>query len=258
MAVRPSSLEDLIRESLAEEARLVVPPPAEDVWNRVARAIAGGAILTTAKRKSPRRLPAQVAAAVLFLVVVSASFAATSSAGAFGHRFFSLVVSLFPANPAPHDVNISLANVTPPPPDAPPPPPDWPLATGERVLPLEEARKTAGFSFLQPTYLPKGMKLDIVTVLSSEMINQYFRGPNGRLVLRQHYIPGDFAASFNFKNAQVEKVNVGGAEGTLVKQRNPFSGREEVTLLWFTGSIEFRLEGDIGAGETLRVARSLR
>lgn len=249
-------LSKLLTESLHEEAARVAVPPAAEAWARLAPSLAAGEV--TPARPIRRHLFSPLAAAVLAAVVLTAAGLGYSSAtSAFGRRFFSLVVSVLQGGAPPQDVHISMSNVTPPPPGAPPPPPDWPLATGERVVNPEEARQAAGFAFKEPAYLPRGLRRDIVTLLPSQ-VNQYFRDQDTRLILRQHHVPHDFAASSFFSNAQVEKVNIGGAEGTLVVQRNPFTQRDEITLLWFADNIEFHLEGNINSREALKVARSLK
>lgn len=249
-------LEKLLQESLHDEAAQVAVPPAEEAWARLSTSLGQ----KPARHVWPERLRrfSPLAAAVLAAVVLTAAaLGYSSAAGAFGRRFFSLVVNVLQGETQPQDVHISMSNVTPPPPGAPPPPPDWPLATGERVVTPAEARKEAGFAFKEPAYLPRGLARDIVTLLPAQ-VNQYFRGQDGKLILRQHHTPRDFAASSFFRNARVEKVNISGTEGTLVVQRNPFTQRDEVTLLWFADNIEFRLEGNISSREALKVARSLK
>ncbi|MGI6603842.1 MAG: DUF4367 domain-containing protein [bacterium] len=264
MLCQESQLDELIVEALAEEAGQVAVPQARDIWDKIA-----GQLLHQEQPQPKgltgwliKRVPTRaVAAAALVLAMGVFFFGAAPEAGAFGRRLFSVVVDFFAASTAPQygDVGISMARRTPPPPDAPPPPPDWPLATGERVVSLDQAREEAAFAFKVPEYLPKGMALDIITVLRPERINQYFRTTDGRrLVIRQDYIPGDFAASSFFSNAKVQKVNIAGAEGTMITQRNPYTGRDSAIIMWFAGDINFRLEGDLSSREALRVARSLK
>lgn len=254
-------LEELIRESLAEEASQVIPPSPEEVWPKITAGLEGKKFRFISGLPGRRWFSPQFAViALLVLMVGIISFSTIPSAGAFNRRFFSVVVDLLNGGgPAPYsDVNISRSNRTPPPPGAPPPPPDWPLATGERVVTVEEARAAAAFPFRQPAYLPKGMALDIITVVNPERINQYFRSSKNRLIIRQWYITGDFASGSYFSNAQVTKVKIAGVEGTLVVQRNPYTGRDEVTIMWFDNNIDFLLEGDIGEKEALKVANSLK
>jgi hypothetical protein len=248
---------NLLKEAVREEAAGVVVPPADEAWARLAASL-GPKPERKARPARLRRVPPL--AAVVFVAAVLTAAASgyySASAGAFGRRVFSLVVGILQRGTPPQDVHITMSNMTPPPPGAPPPPPDWPLATGERVVTLDEARKEAGFAFKEPSYLPSGLARDIVTLLPAQ-VNQYFRGRDSRLVLSQHYAPRDFAASSFFRNARVQKVSIGSAEGTLVVQQNPFTKRNEVTLLWFADNIEFRLQGNISPGEALKVARSLK
>ncbi|MDK2855983.1 MAG: hypothetical protein PWQ41_1772 [Bacillota bacterium] len=249
-------IENLLKEALHEEAARVAVPPADEAWAR----------LTASLSPKPerqawlarlRRVPPLAAVILVAAVLAAVALGYSANAGAFGRRVFSLVVGILQGGTPPQDVHISMANVTPPPSGAPTPPPDWPLATGERVVTLDEARKEAGFAFKEPSYLPRGLARDIVTLLPAQ-VNQYFRGEDSQLVLSQNYAPRDFAASSFFRNARVQKVSIGSAKGALVVQQNPLTKRDEVTLLWFADDIEFRLQGNISPGEALKVARSLR
>ncbi|KKM11996.1 hypothetical protein SY88_05610 [Clostridiales bacterium PH28_bin88] len=256
-----TKLEELIRESLAEEASQVLPPSPEEVWPKIAAGLEGKKYGLISGLPGRHWFSPQVAVIALLLLAVGiASFSTMPSAGAFNRRLFSVVVDLLTGgNEMTYgDVSISRSNKTPPPPDAPPPPPDWPLATGERVVTVEDARAAAAFPFKQPVYLPKGMALDVITVVSPERINQYFRTPQNRLIIRQQYIAGDFASGSFFSNARVKKVKISEVEGTLVVQRNPYTGRDQVSVMWFDNSIDFRLEGDISEKEALKVANSLK
>ncbi|KKM09161.1 hypothetical protein SY88_20015 [Clostridiales bacterium PH28_bin88] len=254
-------LEELIRESLAEEASRVLPPPPEEVWPKIAVGLEGKKFRFISGLPGRHWFSPQVAVIALLLLVVGiVSFGTMPSAGAFNRRLFSVVVDLLSGgNETTYsDVSISRSNKTPPPPDAPPPPPDWPLATGERVVTVEDARAAAAFPFKQPIYLPRGMALDIITLINPEQINQYFRSPKNRLIIRQRYITGDFASGSFFSNARVKKVKISEVEGTLVVQRNPYTGRDQVSIMWFDNSIDFHLEGDISEKEALKVANSLK
>jgi hypothetical protein len=153
---------------------------------------------------------------------------------------------------------ITMDNTSTPPPDAPPPPPDWPLATGEKVVAPEQARAEASFSFKEPSYLTRGLKLDIITLMDKNMVNQYYRSDKNKLIISQQYLPGDFASSHMFTNARAKKVNINGVEGTLISQHNPYSGKDELTILWFVDSIRFRVETDLNEREALKIVRSLK
>jgi hypothetical protein len=252
------NLEDLIRQTLHEEANRIDAPPPDKIWAN----IAGGKEVSRFLKKfaTKHKLSVfQLVAASLVVLFLGAAvyFLNPPTADALSSRVLKTVVEFFIKPEPPSDITISMSNTSSPPPGAPPPPPDWPLATGERVVTLEQAQSEASFSFKKPSYLPRGMTLDIVTVLDKYAVNQYYRSDKNRLIIGQQYMPGDFASSSFFAGGRVKKVNIKGIEGTLVVQHNPHSGKDRLHILWFDDKIRFEMDTDLSEREALKIARSL-
>lgn len=144
-----------------------------------------------------------------------------------------------------------------PTPDMPPPPPDWPLDTEETVMTLDQAQIKASFDFKMPSYLPKGISLDIITVLHGYRVRQYYRSDKNRLIIEQHHVPEGFASSHTFNSSRVKKVKINGIEGTLIIQNNPYTGQNQIHILWCEDSIKFRIETDLSKKAALNIARSI-
>lgn len=249
------NLENFIRETLEEQTARINIPPSDGVWAKIT------ARLEQEDLQKPfimRKWYIQaVAAGLLILIFTSAYYVYNPPmVTATSNRILKTVVSFF-SNPAPSDIAISMSNTTEPPPDAPPPPPDWPLETGERVVTMNEAVEKVDFKVKVPTYLPKGLTLDIITIFDDYEVKQYFRSEKNRLILSQRHTPGDFASSSVFSNARVKKVKVQGVEATLVKQNNPYMETTEITLMWFADNIIYRAETDLPERELLKAMNSL-
>lgn len=255
--MKESYLEDLIKDTLLEEAQRIDVPPSDTVWAKISAAQKRKIRHGLLHESRAFRFQLAVASLLIFILGTLFYFANPSPVNARSNRILKTVVDLF-RRPAPADIMITMDNTSTPPPDAPPPPPDWPLATGEKVVAPEQARAEASFSFKEPSYLTRGLKLDIITLMDKNMVNQYYRSDKNRLIISQRHMPGDFASSHMFTNARAKKVNINGVEGTLVSQHNPYSGKDELTILWFVDSIRFRVETDLNERETLKIVRSLK
>jgi hypothetical protein len=256
--MKESYLEDLIKDTLLEEAQRIDVPPSDTVWAKIDAARKKKKLFHSLLHKNGAfRFQLAAASLIIFILGTLLYFTHPSAVNARSNRILKTVVDLF-RSPAPADIIITMDNTSTPPPDAPPPPPDWPLATGEKVVAPEQARAEASFSFKEPSYLTRGLKLDIITLMDKNMVNQYYRSDKNRLIISQRHMPGDFASSHMFSNVRAKKVNINGVEGTLVSQRNPYSGKDELTIIWFADSISFRVETDLNERETLKIVRSLK
>ncbi|NLU10017.1 MAG: DUF4367 domain-containing protein [Tepidanaerobacter acetatoxydans] len=250
------NLESLIQEILQEDAENIVVPPPQHIWQKIssdrqtAKTIRGSLY----KRFSTSKA---IACFVIFVLFIGL-FISNQSAIAINSNILKTVVDFFSSPETTGSVNVSISKNTLPDSNAPLPPPDWPLATGEKVVTLEQARSEASFNFTMPSYLPKGVSLDIITVLNEFRVNQYYRSDKNRLIIEQHYVSGGFASSYYFSSSKVKKVNINGTEATLITQNNPYTGQNQIYILWCIDDIEFNLETDLSEKDALRVARSIK
>ncbi|WP_213973849.1 DUF4367 domain-containing protein [Tepidanaerobacter acetatoxydans] len=250
------NLESLIQEIFQEDAENIIVPPPQHIWEKIssdrqtAKTIRGSLY----KRFSTSKA---IACFVIFVLFIG-FFISNQSAIAINSNILKTVVDFFSSPETTGSVNVSISKNTLPDSDAPLPPPDWPLATGEKVVTLEQARAEAAFNFIIPSYLPKGVSLDIITVLNEFRVNQYYRSDKNRLVIEQHYFSGGFASSYYFASSKVKKVNINGTEATLIMQNNPYTSQNQIYILWCLDDIEFNLKTDLSEKEALKVARSLK
>jgi len=251
--------DEFLSRVIKEIADDIEVPPFEEMWPEIEKKLKQNMEAKQAQKKNRTMIFRLTAAFLIFFGVgIVAYLSSPLTVNALNNKIFKTVVSIFVREPEPADVNISMSNTSEPPPGAPPPPPDWPLATGEKVVSVEEARAEAAFTFKTPDYLPKEVKLDIITLLNKYMVNQYFRSGKNRLTIEQRYTPGQFASSSTFRDAQIKKVDINGTEASLVIQHNSYTGTDTINILWFADSIQFRLETDLSEREALKVARSLK
>lgn len=250
------NLESLIQEILQEDAENIVVPPPQHIWQKIssdrqtAKTIRGSLY----KRFSTSKA---IACFVIFVLFIGL-FISNQSAIAINSNILKTVVDFFSSPETTGSVNVSISKNTLPDSNAPLPPPDWPLATGEKVVTLEQARSEASFNFTMPSYLPKGVSLDIITLLNEFRVNQYYRSDKNRLIIEQHYVSGGFASSYYFSSSKVKKVNINGTEATLITQNNPYTGQNQIHILWCIDDIEFNLKTDLSEKDALKVARSLK
>lgn len=250
-----NDLEYLIYEVLKEESENMLIPPSQHIWQKI---LLNQQTSEAARKPIYQRLYTPKAVACLITVVLLIGFSvATQPAIAINNRILKTVVDFF----SPQEtgvVSISMSSNPSPTPDMPPPPPDWPLATGEKVMTVEQARLEASFDFILPSFLPKGISLDIITVLNGFRVNQYYRSDKNTLIIEQHHIPGGFASSHYFASAKVKKVNINGAEATMVTQNNPYTGENQIHILWCQDDINFSVQTDLDKKSAIKIARSLK
>ncbi|AEE91691.1 conserved protein of unknown function [Tepidanaerobacter acetatoxydans Re1] len=251
------NLESLIQEIFQEDAENVIVPPPQHIWEKIS---SDRQTAKTIRRSSlhQRFSTSKAIACFVISVLFIGLFISNQPAIAINSNILKTVVDFFSSPETTGSVNVSISKNTLPDSDAPLPPPDWPLDTGEKVVTLEQARSEAAFNFIMPSYLPKGVSLDIITVLNEFRVNQYYRSDKNRLVIEQHYFSGGFASSYYFSSSKVKKVNINGTEATLITQNNPYTGQNQIHILWCIDDIEFNLKTDLSEKDALKVARSIK
>lgn len=250
------ALECLIQEALKEESESILIPPSQKIWQKIL-----SDRLTAKAIGKPIYQRFHTAGAIACLVVIVlfiGLFISNQPAIAINNRILKTVVDFFSSSEATGVVSVSMSSNPSPTPDMPPPPPDWPLETGEKVVTLEQARSEASFDFIMPSFLPKGISLDIITVLDGFRVNQYYRSDNNKLIIEQCHIPGGFASGHYFASSKVKKVYINGVEATLVTQHNPYTGKSQIHILWCQDNISFSIQTDLGERNALKIARSLK
>lgn len=250
------TLERLIQEALKEESENMYIPPSQQIWQKIL------SDRQTAKAMGKLCYQKLYTAGAIACMIVVVSFVglfmSNQSAIAVNNRIVKTVVGFFTSPETTGVVSVSMSSNPSPTPDMPPPPPDWPLDTGEKVVTLEQAHLEASFDFLIPSFLPRNMSLDIITVLDGFRVNQYYRSDNNRLIIEQRHFTGGFASSHHFASSKVKKVHINGAEATLITQQNPYTGQAQIHILWCLDNISFSIQTDLGERDALKVARSLK
>ena len=251
------TLKCLIQEALKEESESMFIPPSQHIWQKILSDRQTAKVICKPFYQRFDSLKAIACLGVIVLFIGLFIFN-QQSAIAINNKFFKTVVDFFTTSETTGIVSVSMSSNPSPAPDMPPPPPDWPLDTGEKVVTLEQARLEASFDFILPSFLPKNVSLDIITVLDGFRVNQYYLSDNNRLIIEQHHIPGGFASSHHFASAKVKKVLINGAEATLVTQHNPYTGKNEIHILWCQDNINYSIQTDLDQRIALKIARSLK
>jgi len=243
-----NEIENLIEDILQENADLISVPASHEAWLRFNH---------RKKRNLKSIFPLATACFITIAFCITLGLWEPSTANAISNRMLKTVVDIF-SSESPTDVSISLSNTTDVPSHSHNAPPDWPLDTDETVVTMEEARANASFTFKIPTFIPKGVKLDIITILNRTRVKQYFRSGDDILIIAQDYIPFDFASNYSFSQAKVKKVKIGNQEATLVSQHNPYTHKDKNYLLWFEDNVKYTIETTLKAKTAIKIASSLQ
>ncbi len=251
-----TTLEYLIQEALKEESESMNIPPSQQIWQKIL--LDRQTVKAMGKPIYQRFYTTGAIACLILIVSFVGLFMSNQSAIAINNRILKTVVDFFTPSQTTGVVSVSISSNPAPTSDMPPPPPDWPLDTGEKVVTLEQARLDASFDFMMPSFLPKGIRLDIITVLDGFRVNQYYRSDKNRLIIEQRHFTGGFASSHQFSSSKVKKVHINSAEATLVTQRNPYTGLDQIHILWCVDNINFGIQTDLSERDALKIARSLK
>ncbi|MGE5483391.1 MAG: DUF4367 domain-containing protein [Ignavibacteriales bacterium] len=251
-------LDSLIREAVSRNHAKMEPPPLDEFWAGFLqkRRQAMSETLTTRSRFASKWLRRGSVALAMVALVVGLWLASprASAVGMRAVRFLSAAVTETLTNLM---VSLGLAEKSRgtrggPPPDSP--------GQTPRTVSLEEARAQAPFRLRLPSFVPEGMTTRTVRFEhlneSTARISVTYGDNEGRhLVLEQVNISEGMGTglAYDSDDARVEKVQVGGRDGLLIRFKDGSSH-----LLWVQEDVSLQLYGSVDGDVTLSIARSIK
>jgi len=130
--------------------------------------------------------------------------------------------------------------------------------TKPQTMTLEQAKASAGFRLLVPTYVPTGATLSEVYKLQQNGVGEMF-------VLNYNHVPNGFSLAQGKTDVDLaglvpegfpkEKITVRGIEGTIITSTGTVSG---TFLSWTENGVRINIAGSITRDEALKIAASLQ
>lgn len=272
--MKPSTMEELVQEALAKEARDIAVPDVDAAWGRLAVSLCQ----EERKTRWPRigMLAAGLAAGLFLSFLPPLQYAGQHVIGAVSafygplgtERGLDSIITPPYASIGPNgDAGLSSRNgaQTKPnqsqgPQPAPTPEPNAPAPfsgsesqpasdNGEKVLTMAELKSLIPYPIPLPNYLPSDLKLERITYRKADpslgILTFHYQGSQHSLTIRQS-VPQDEATV-----AEIKKARIGDSDATVLAQKGG------ITIMWVKNSLKIELQTNLGEKEALQVAQSV-
>lgn len=245
------SVDSLIKKALQVRYDSIVCPPKEEIWNKIVKRLRKKRRQDQLKRLRP------VFAACAILVVISWTIIRyPSPVLAFASRIIQSIEVIAGTTFKIHTKVVSDDTLK-----------DNDYSFGRNIEDprIGEAQKKLHFMVLIPEYIPDGFKLDNVDVLNKDIqkevitflyIKTKSEGKSNCFEIMQENRPDSEDSTLNIQvndDTKIEHIQFNGIRYTLVNYTE-----NQNKLLWNSGGIGYKIDGNISKKEIIRVAKSMK